>query len=274
MRRRIFYRGMFLVSLLLALSMLDHHFGLLPLGPRFRFRNARAWSPAIRRGESFVDYPLDAQGRSAYRFQGGEWSYILSHLRSRLSFIWRIPCDSALRQMTLGPDGMLYGGRDVDPAAAPVVIELLDDDEKEVRNQAAFAIGTIGDRADRADTSSAIPKLIAMLKGSRNERLNAAFALGQLAPEQKPQFLSSKRLAKATTPKFARSPPKPCTALPRIHFLPTSKRFAIQTRYISRSLCFGRTAVSKSRLDRLIVEQWRRCPGRRGGRAATGRAEK
>jgi HEAT repeat protein len=72
---------------------------------------------------------------------------------------------------------MWHMGLDVNPAAAPILIQLLNDDDERVRNEAAFAIGVID---DRADTSSAIPPLIAMLKGSRHERLNAASALCRL----------------------------------------------------------------------------------------------
>jgi HEAT repeat protein len=93
--------------------------------------------------------------------------------------IWRDPCRNALKQHchSLGPDGTRRSGEDVKPAAAPVLIVLLNDDDERVQNEAAFAIGIIG---DRVDTSAAIPGLIAMLKGSRANRLNAAFALGEL----------------------------------------------------------------------------------------------
>ena len=179
MRRRIFCRRMILIALLLAALMLDHQFGLLDRGPRFRFRSTSAWSSAIKRGDTVFDYPLDPDGRLIYQFEpgSGESSYYLRRLRRSLSFIWPVRCDNSLRQGTGEPDGMCHMGNDVNPAAAPILIQLLNDDDERVRNEAAFAIGVIG---DRADTSSAIPPLIAMLKGSRRERLNAASALCRL----------------------------------------------------------------------------------------------
>jgi hypothetical protein len=176
MRRRIF-RAVILITLLLVVLLLHHYFGLVPLGPRFRFRTASAWSSAIRRGETILGYPQDEQGMplTTYLPDDGTSSYYFRRLKYR---IWPDnPRGRALKQMSWGPDGTRYHGIDVHPGALPVLIVLLNDDDERVRNEAAYAIGIIG---ARADTSSAIPKLIAMLTGSRAERLNAAFALGQL----------------------------------------------------------------------------------------------
>jgi hypothetical protein len=178
MRKRIFCRATILISLLLALLMLNHHFGLLDSGPRFGFRSANAWSSAIKRGDTVFGWPEDEKGRclSHYLPNDGTPSFYFRRLRY---LIWPDPPRNALKQPVLfpGPDGTRYIGEDVKPAAVPVLIVLLNDDDERVPNEAACAIGVIG---DRADTSSAIPGLVAMLKGSRAERLNAAFALGKL----------------------------------------------------------------------------------------------
>src|SRR5262249_37437882 len=125
-------------------------------------------------------WPEDEKGRAIGRYlpNDGTPSFYFQRLRH---MIWRdrTSCYPALKQhcLSLRPDGTFWTGSDVKPAAAAVLRRLFNCDDEGVRNEAAFAIGIIG---DRADTSSAIPGLAAMLKGSRAERLNAACALGEL----------------------------------------------------------------------------------------------
>src|SRR5262245_46984625 len=124
---------------------------MLDPGPRFRFRSASAWSSAIKRGDTVFGCPEDEKGRDIghYLPNDGTPSFYFCRLRY---MIWPDPpCCNALKQWGhcgRRPDGTIGLGRDVKPTAVPVLIVLLNDDDERVRNEAACAIGVIGDRAD------------------------------------------------------------------------------------------------------------------------------